>query len=373
MVRRMPEYIHQLEAWPALRWSDEKLASQLAAVRHHQGRLIGKMETLGFPLKAEAVLQTLTEDVLKSSEIEGEKLDADQVRSSIARRLGMDIGALAPVDRDVEGVVEMMLDATQKFDAALTKDRLFGWHAALFPTGRSGMSKITVGDWRKDDTGPMQVVSGPIGRQRVHYEAPQALKLDAEMSAFLDWFNREPEIDPVLRAAVAHLWFVTIHPFEDGNGRIARAIADMALARSEGSPRRFYSMSAQIRVERNTYYDILEATQKGDLDITPWLTWFLDCLDRAIAGAEETLAAVLAKARFWERLAGEAFSERQREMLNRLLSGFEGKLTSSKWALITKTSQDTASRDIDDLIKRGILQKDAAGGRSTSYSLVETE
>lgn len=373
MMRKFFEYIYQLEAWPTFRWSDEKLASQLAAVRHHQGRLIGKMETLGFPLKAEAVLQTLTEDVLKSSEIEGEKLDADQVRSSIARRLGMDTGALAPVDRDVEGVVEMMLDATQEFDAALTKDRLFGWHAALFPTGRSGMSKITVGDWRKDDTGPMQVISGPIGRERVHYEAPQAPKLDAEMSAFLDWFNREPEIDPVLKAAVAHLWFVTIHPFEDGNGRIARTIADMALARSEGSPRRFYSMSAQIRVERNAYYNVLEATQKGDLDITPWLTWFLDCLDRAIAGADETLAAVLAKAQFWQRLAGEAFSERQREMLNRLLNGFEGKLTSSKWALITKTSQDTASRDIDDLIKRRILQKDAAGGRSTSYSLVETE
>jgi Fic family protein len=334
------------------------------------------METLGFPLESEAVLQTLTQDVLKSSEIEGESLDAFQVRSSIARRLGMDIGALAPVDRGVEGVVEMMLDATQNFGAPLTKDRLFAWHAALFPTGRSGMTRITVSDWRKAEAGPMQVVSGAVSRQRVHFEAPQAGKLDSEMSAFLDWFNREPQIDPVridpvLKAAVAHLWFVTIHPFEDGNGRIARAIADMALARSEGGPRRFYSMSAQIRVERNTYYDILEATQKGDLDITAWLAWFLDCLDRAIAGAEHVLASVFRKARFWERHVGAYFNDRQRAMLNRLLDGFEGKLTSSKWAAIAKTSQDTASRDINDLVSRAILQRDAAGGRSTSYSLVE--
>jgi Fic family protein len=366
----MSTYIHQMDAWPQFRWSDEKVATPLAAVRHHQGRLIGRMESLGFPLKAEAVLQTLTEDVLKSSEIEGEKLDKEQVRSSIARRLGIDIGGLAPVDRNVEGVVEMMLDATQNFADPLTKDRLFAWHAALFPTGRSGMSKITVGDWRKDETGPMQVVSGAIGHERVHYEAPPAAMLDGAMSAFLDWFNAEPKIDPVLKAALAHLWFVTIHPFEDGNGRIARAIADMALARSENSSSRFYSMSAQIRIERNAYYEILEATQKGDLDITDWLLWFLDCLARAILGAEEALSAVLAKAQFWERVAGEAISDRQRTMLNRLLNGFEGKLTSSKWAIITKTSQDTASRDIDDLIKRGILQKDAAGGRSTSYSLL---
>lgn len=368
----MVTYIHELEAWPKFQWSDEKLASQLAAVRHHQGRLIGKMETLGFPLKAEAVLKTLTEDVLKSSEIEGEKLDEEQVRSSIARRLGIDIGALAPVDRDVEGVVEMMLDATQKFAEPLTKDRLFAWHAALFPTGRSGLSKIVVGGWRKDDSGPMQVVSGPIGREHVHYEAPGAKKLDREMTAFLRWFNSKPKTDPVLAAAIAHLWFVTIHPFEDGNGRIARAIADMALARSEESPRRFYSMSAQIRVERNAYYDILEATQKGELDITRWLTWFLDCLDRAIAGAEQTLAAVLQKAQFWERHAGETFNDRQRLMLNRLLNGFDGKLTSSKWALIAKTSQDTASRDIEDLLRRRILVKDPGGGRSTSYSLIVT-
>jgi Fic family protein len=329
------------------------------------------MEMLGFPLKGEAVLQTLTQDVIKSSEIEGEILDKEQVRSSIARRLGLDIGALTPVDRHVEGVVEMMLDATQNYDAPLTQERLFGWHAALFPTGRSGMTKITAGGWRRAASDPMQVISGPLGRERVHYQAPAAARLKREMSAFLSWFNAPPATDPVLKAAVAHFWFVTLHPFEDGNGRIARAIADMALARSEDSPRRFYSMSAQIRVERNAYYDILETTQKGDLDITPWLAWFLDCLNHAIEGAAGTLSAVLRTARFWEQRVGEGFNDRQRDMLNRLLNGFEGKLTSSKWGTLTKTSQDTAARDIDDLIKRGILQKDAAGGRSTSYSLVE--
>jgi Fic family protein len=365
-------YIHALTDWPSFRWNEQRLVTKLAAVRHNQGRLIGKMEALGFGLRAEAVLQTLTEDVLKSSEIEGENLDREQVRSSIARRLGMDIGALTPVDRDVEGVVEMMLDATQRHDVPLTKARLFDWHAALFPTGRSGMSKIIVGDWRDDRQGPMQVVSGPMGRERVHYEAPPAPRLEAEMAEFLLWFDGDAQpLDPVLKAAIAHLWFVTIHPFEDGNGRIARAIADMALARSEGSSQRFYSMSAQIRVERKAYYDILEATQKADLDITDWLDWFLDCLDRAIAGADATLAAVLQKARFWESLSGQPINERQRVMLNRLLNGFEGKLTSSKWATITKTSQDTAARDIDDLVRRGILTKDPGGGRSTSYSLAE--
>lgn len=370
-MRRISLYVHQRDDWPSFRWSLEALADKLADVRHRQGRLTGQMEALGFQLRAEAVLQTLTEDVVKSSEIEGEILDQAQVRSSLARRLGLDIGGLAPVDRNVEGVVEMMLDATQRFSEPLTRDRLFAWHAALFPTGRSGMSRITVGDWRKDDAGPMQVVSGPIGRERVHYEAPPAIRLDGEMAAFLDWFNAEPTTDPVLKAAIAHLWFVTIHPFEDGNGRIARAIADMALARSEGSPRRFYSMSAQIRAERNGYYDVLEMTQKGDLDITPWLAWFLDCLDRAIDGSEATLGSVFRKARFWERHAGQLFSDRQREMLDRLLVGFQGKLTSSKWATITKVSQDTAGRDIEDLLRRGVLQKDPAGGRSTSYSLVE--
>jgi Fic family protein len=281
----------------------------------------------------------------------------------------MDIGALTPADRHVEGVVEMILDATERYDMPLTAERLFGWHAALFPTGRSGMTKITVGAWCNARSGPMRVVSGPIGRERVHYEAPIASRLKKEMRAFLDWFNTENAIDPVLKAGIAHLWFVTVHPFEDGNGRIARALADQVLARSEKSAQRFYSTSAQIRQERNAYYDILEATQKGDLDITPWLEWFLECLNRAFSGAETILAAVLTKARFWEIHAGASLSDRQRTIINRLLDGFEGKLTSSKWAMLTKCSQDTALRDIDDLVQRGILTKDAAGGRSTSYSL----
>lgn len=369
----MTTYIHQRKGWPTFRWSQEELSGRLASVRHLQGRLIGRMEGLGFKLRAEASLQGLTEEVIKSSEIEGEKLDRDQVRSSLARRLGIDIGALTPTDRNVEGVVEMMLDATQKYSGPLTKERLFGWHAALFPTGRSGMNKITIGAWRTGKAGPMQVVSGPIGREKVHYEAPAAAKVDAEMRAFLRWFNRDDGMDLVLKAGVAHLWFVTIHPFEDGNGRIARAIADLMLARSEKSAQRFYSMSAQIRRERNDYYDILEATQKGDLDITQWLDWFLGCLGRAIDNAEEVSAGVLKKARFWERHASATLNERQRAMLNRLLNGFEGKLTSSKWAKMMKCSPDTALRDIDALLRQGILVKDAAGGRSTSYSLTKTE
>ena len=329
------------------------------------------MEALGFHLRKEAVLETLTEEVLKSSEIEGEILDKNQVRSSIARRLGTDAGALTAADRDIEGVVEMMLDATQNYDRPLTEERLFAWHAALFPTGRSGMRRIAAGAWRGDGAGPMQIVSGPVGRERVHYEAPEAKRLGREMKAFLKWFNGTDDIEPVLKAALAHLWFVTIHPFDDGNGRIARAISDMALARSEHSAQRFYSMSAQIRRERNAYYEVLEATQKGDLDITPWIQWFLSCLDRAFDGAERVLEAVLRKARFWEAHAGASFNDRQRNVLNRLLDGFEGKLTSSKWAKLTKSSQDTALRDIDDLLKRRILKKDPQGGRSTSYSLAE--
>ena len=369
----MTDYIHQSPAWPRFLWDHEAVAGPLAAVRHRQGRLIGRMDALGFQLRAEAVLQSLTEEVLKSSEIEGELLDREQVRSSIARRLGMDIGALASIDRDVEGVVEMMLDATQNYAAPVTRERLFGWHAALFPAGRSGMTRIRVGAWRDGKSGPVQVVSGPVGRERVHYEAPPADRLEREMKAFLAWFNGKDGVDPVLGAAIAHLWFVTIHPFEDGNGRIARAIADMALARSEQSPRRFYSLSAQIRVERKAYYDILESTQKGDLDITPWILWFLGCLDRAFDGAETILAAVLSKARFWQVHAGQSFHDRQRLVLGRLLNGFEGKLTSSKYALLAKCSQDTASRDIDDLVRRGILIKDPGGGRSTSFSLVWPE
>lgn len=366
----MPEYIHQLKGWPQFNWSAEHIAGQLASVSRHQGRLIGRMEALGFQLRTEAVLESLTQEVIKSSEIEGEVLDKEQVRSSIARRLGLDIGALAPVDRNVEGVVEMMLDATQSYDQPLTEERLFIWHAALFPTGRSGMTRIAVGTWRTEKSGPMQVVSGPIGRERVHYEAPEASRVEDDMCAFLKWFNMETAVDPVLRAAIAHLWFVTIHPFEDGNGRIARAIADMALARSEESSQRFYSMSAQIRIERNAYYGILEKTQKGNLDITAWLQWFLACLDRAFDGAEKTLASVIRKARFWDIYAQENLNDRQRKVLNRMLDGFEGKLRSSKWAALTKTSNDTALRDIEDLVRRGILIKDAAGGRSTSYSVI---
>ena len=367
----MPAYIHELKDWPKFRWSSDELAAKLAAVRHHQGRLIGRMEGLGFKLRAEAILPSLTEEVIKSSEIEGEVLDRDQVRSSIARRFGMEVGGLGPIDRNVEGVVDMMLDATQKFDLPLTEERLFNWHAALFPTGRGRMNKIDVGRWRSDRDGPMQVTSGYVGKERVHYQAPAAKRLEGEMRGFLEWFNGENKLDPVIEAAVAHLWFVTIHPFEDGNGRIARAIADMALARSEQTSWRFYSMSTQIRAERSAYYDILEAAQKGGLDITAWLDWFLGCLDRAFDRAEVTLASVLAKAKFWEENAAAKLNDRQRLIVNRLLDGFEGKLTSSKYATLTKCSQDTASRDIDELIKQGIIAKDSGGGRSTSYSLVE--
>lgn len=366
-------YIHELPDWPNFRWDNELLAEQLASVRHQQGRLIGRMEALGFGLRAEANLETLTEEVIKSSEIEGEVLEKDQVRSSIARRLGMDIGALTPADRNVEGVVEMMLDATQNYAKLLTQERLFGWHAALFPTGYSNLSKIAVAKWRDDNTGPMQVVSGPIGKERVHFQAPAADHLQKEMNGFLAWFAKNEPIDLVLKAGVAHLWFVTIHPFDDGNGRIARAIADLLLARSENTPQRFYSMSAQIREERKSYYDVLEATQKGGLDITPWLEWFLACLNRAFDGAESTLAAVMKKARFWEVHASQPFNDRQRLVLNRMLNGFEGKLTNAKYAKLAKCSSDTALRDIDDLVKRGVLLKDAAGGRSTSYSLTEAD
>lgn len=363
-------YIHELGDWPKFRWNAETVAAPLAFVRDRQTRLIRNMEALGFNLQQEAVLQTLTADVVKSSEIEGEKLDGDQVRSSIARRLGMDIGARKPADRDVEGVVEMMLDATRHYEKPLTAERLFAWHASLFPTGRSGMTKIRMGAWRDDSTGPMQVVSGPIGREHVHYAAPKAERLDAEMEAFLNWFDGQHKMDAVLRAALAHLWFVTIHPFDDGNGRIARAIADMALARSEHSPQRFYSMSAQIRQERNAYYDILERTQKGTMDITPWMQWFLGCLGRAIDGAQETLGAVMDKARFWDRIKDTPLNDRQRLVINRLLDGFHGKLTSSKYAILAKCSQDTAHRDILSLVARGVFVQNPQGGRSTSYSLV---
>jgi len=366
-------YVHELKDWPQFHWDTDRLAKPLALVRHRQGRLIGRMESLGFNLRQEAILRTLTGDVLKSSEIEGEKLEANQVRSSLARRLGMDIGALKPADRRVEGVVEMILDATGHYDQPLTPERLFGWHAALFPTGRSGMRKIRVGAWRDDGTGPMEVVSGAIGNERVHFTAPPAARLKREMTAFLDWFNKPADIDEVLKAGLSHLWFVTVHPLDDGNGRIARAIADMSLARSEKSPQRFYSMSTQIRQEHAAYYDILERTQKGTMDITPWMDWFLDCLGRAIDGAQTTLGTVLAKARFWESVRGVSLNERQTLVLNRLLDGFEGKLTTSKYAKLTKSSQDTALRDILPLVERGILVRGLEGGRSTSYALADSQ
>jgi Fic family protein len=322
-------------------------------------------------LRRLAALSILTQDVLTSSEIEGEILDPEQVRSSIALRLGIDIGGLKQADRNVEGIVEMMLDATQGFQKRLTDERLFAWHGALFATGRSGMMKIRVGSWRDDKAGPMQVVSDPIGKEKVHFRAPPAERLDKEMGEFLHWFNNNDEIDLVLKAGIAHLWFVTIHPFDDGNGRIARAIADMLLARSEDSLQRFYSMSAQIGYERNVYYEKLERSQKGALDITDWLDWFLACLSRAIDGARSTLSSVIEKAHFWQRHAGAAINERQKKMLNLLFDDFEGKLTSSKWAALTKCSQDTAYRDILDLVERNILKKNPGGGRSTSYDLAK--
>ncbi len=365
----MATYIHERPDWPQFRWNEREIATRLARLRHRQGRLAGRMEALSLPSRAEAALRTLTEDVVGSSAIEGEILDEQRVRFSIARRLGLDIGASAASDRHVEGVVEMMLDATLRFAAPLTAERLFAWHASLFPTGLSGMTRITVGAWRNDEKRRMQVVSGAVGRERVHFQAPPASRLDGEMRAFLQWFEGESGLDPVLKAALAHLWFVTLHPFDDGNGRIGRAIVDLALARSEASAERFYSLSAQMLRERKAYYDALERTEMGDLDVTARLAWFLDALDRAIDGAETTLASVLAKARFWEAHAGAAFNERQRAMLARLLDGFVGKLTTSKWAKICKCSQDTALRDIDDLVQRSVLIRSASGGRSASYAL----
>ena len=365
-------YIHLLKKWPKFQWDNNIITPLLAEVRYQQGRLLGRMEGLGFALQEQANLQTLTLDVLKSSEIEGEILDTDQVRSSIARRLGIDIAGLVPADRNVEGVVEMMLDATQRYSIALSHERLFGWHAALFPTGYSGIHKIVVAAWRNNTReDPMQVVSGPMGRETVHFQAPDAERLQHEMDFFFTWLNSGENIDPMLKAAIAHLWFVTIHPFDDGNGRIARAITDMMLARADNSNKRFYSMSTQIRAERKAYYDILENTQKGSLDITEWLEWFLACLNRSITATDTTLATVKRKAKFWERTTTQTINDRQKLMLNKLLDGFEGKLTSAKWGIITKVSQDTAIRDIQDLIERDLLVKEDAGGRSTSYLLKE--
>lgn len=360
-------YVYQHKNWTDFKWNNDKLLSLLANVRHLQGRLLGQMENLGFKLQEEAVLSTLTLDVLKSTEIEGEILNKDQVRSSIARRLGLEVSGLVDSLRNVDGVVEMMLDATQNYTLAITDERLFGWHAALFPTGYSGMYKIEVAKYRSGD---MQVVSGAMGKEKVHYEAPKANIVETEMNHFLKWFNNGSEIDSVLKAAVAHFWFITIHPFDDGNGRIARAITDMQLSRSDKSSQRFYSMSNQILTERKKYYEILEKTQHSNGDITEWLEWFLSCLERALINSSEVLEAVLVKAKFWEQHSQTQLNDRQRLMLNKLFDGFEGKLTSSKWAKIAKCSQDTAIRDIQDLIGKSILQKEAAGGRSTNYELV---
>ena len=366
-------YIHMRREWPHFLWDEARLAARLATVRHAQGRLLGHMEGLGFHLRGEANLAVMTAEVVKSSAIEGEMLDDRQVRSSLARRLGIETGGVAPVSRTVEGVVEMMLDATRKYVEPLSADRLFGWHAALFPAGRSGMRRITVGAWRPAEAGAMQVVSGCPGQERVHFEAPDAGRVPGEMKAFLEWFNAEPLTDAAIKAALAHFWFVTIHPFEDGNGRMARAIADMALARCDGVADRFYSMSAQIEAERKDYYAALEATQKGTLDVTGWLTWFIECLGRSLDRAGETLSAVLLKARVWQRVGSTHVNDRQRTIINRLLDGFEGNLTTSKCAKLAHCSSDTALRDIQELLDRGVLRRNPGGGRSASYRIAEPQ
>lgn len=363
-------WIHEKKNWTNFIWDIEALASKLADIRHRQGRLLGRMEGLGFELKREASLSTLTNDIVKSSAIEGENLNPEEVRSSIARRLGIKIAGLIPSSRDVEGIVEMMLDATQQFTKPLTKKRMFNWHAALFPTGRSGMYRITVASWRTKDTDPMQVVSGPIGKEKVHFEAPSAARLKKEMREFLAWFDHGDDTDPVIKAGIAHLWFVTIHPFEDGNGRIARAIGDMALARADGTQNRFYSLSSQIEAERKQYYDELEKQQRATPDITDWLSWFLDCLGRAISNAEITLGNVLFKAQLWDIINQKPVNDRQRLIINLMLEdNFAGFMNTSKYAKLAKCSNDTALRDIQELKERGIFLQNSSGGRSTSYRL----
>ena len=369
MTRSESLYTWQSGDWPNWRYDLAALAEPLARISRLQGMLIGRLADVGMALRDQASLAALTDDVLKTSEIEGELLDTDAVRSSIARRLGVDIGALAPTDRHVEGVVEMVLDAVTHGETALTQDRLLSWHAALFPTGHRSLNPVRAGAYRDDASGPMQVISGPLGRQKVHFEAPPAERLASEMTCFLDWLNGNTADHPILKAGLAHLWLVTLHPFDDGNGRIARAVGDLLLARTDGSPQRFYSLSAQIQRERRDYYDILERTQKGSLDVTDWLRWFLDTLGQAIDTAQLTLNAVLGKTRFWQRWATTPMNKRQVKLLNRLLDGFDGKLTSSKWATIAKCSPDTALRDINELVALGILEKSESGGRSTSYEI----
>jgi len=358
-------YIYEQKNWPTFTWDPELITKILGSVRHRQGKILGQMQALGFRIQEETMLKALTMDVMKSSEIEGELLNPEQVRSSIARRLGIEIAGAIPAERDVEGIVEMMLDATQHYNIPLTEERLFDWHAALFPTGRSGMHKIKTAAWRDD---LMQVTSGPMGKERIHFEAPAASKVPGEMSLFLEWLEKEQNLDPVLKAGLAHLWFVTIHPFDDGNGRIARAITDMLLAQADKSPQRFYSMSAQIQAERNKYYDILESTQKRDLDITPWLIWFLDCLIRSMDQTDETIAKTMVRAQFWETHKETLFNTRQQKILQLLLDNFYGNLKVSKYAKIAKTSTDTALRDLQDLVKKDILEQ-LGSGRGTSYRL----
>jgi Fic family protein len=373
MRRNSTTYVHERAGWPEFTWDGVALAPLLTAVRHKQGRLLGRMEATGFELRSEASLVTLTRDVVESSAIEGETLDPEEVRSSIARRLGLDVAGLRKPGRDVDGMVELMLDATRRFDAPLTRERLFDWHASLFPTGRSGMGRIRVGAWRTKASGPMQVVSGPMGREKVHFEAPDADRIEVEMARFLAWFGAPAAIDPVLRAGVAHFWFVTIHPFEDGNGRIARAIADMALARADGTPDRFYSMSARIEAERKSYHLELEAAQRADVDVTRWLAWFLGCLERAIDGSAHALAAVFRKGRVWQQLHRRPVNERQRLVIDRMLDGFQGNLSTSKYAKLARCSTDTALRDIRELLEHGILVQNPGGGRSTTYRLAEPD
>lgn len=364
----MPKYIYQYEDWTRFTWEDTAINALFGEVRHLQGKISGQMNALGFSAKEEATLTTLTLDVVKSSEIEGENLNYEQVRSSIARRLGIDIAGLTVSDRNVEGVVEMMLDATQNYLQPLTEERLFGWHAALFPTGYSGMYKIEVAKYR---TGDMQVVSGAMGKEKVHYQAVAPQLVKSEMDQFLVWLNNSHMTDPVIKAAIAHFWFIIIHPFDDGNGRIARAISDLLLARSENSSERFYSMSSQILAERKRYYEVLQKVQHSSGDITEWLDWFLHCLKNALLETEATLKRILRKAEFWKIHENTPLNERQRLILNKLLDGFEGKLKSSKWAKIAKCSPDTALRDIKDLMEKGILRQEQQGGRSTNYELAD--
>jgi Fic family protein len=366
-------YIWQADDWPHWRYDLASLAGPLTEVSRAQGALLGRLADVGLALRDQASLAALTEDVVRTSEIEGEVLSVDSVRSSIARRLGVDIGAIAPVDRHVEGVVEMVLDATARSAEPLTAERLFGWHAALFPTGYSGMSQVAVGRWRDDLDGPMQVVSGPVGRRKVHFQAPPARALPAEIARFLAWANEDTGEPALVKAGLAHLWLVTLHPFDDGNGRIARAVGDLFLARADGSPQRVYSLSAEIQRERKAYYTVLERTQKGTLDVTDWLSWFLATLGHALARAHGTLDSVLARARFWHRCAGLSLNARQVKLLNQLLDGFDGKLTSSKWGVIARCSPDTALRDITQLIELGLLKRSPGGGRSTGYELARPQ